>query len=213
MTRNAPGADARDPIVREYAAAAADYDRRWRFYIDATTRETLARMQLRGHERLLDVGCGTGELLARVRARHGEVRLAGIDPAPEMLAIAKAKLKGGADLRVGWADELPWPDASFDVVVSCNVFHYVAHPVPALGEMARVLGPGGMMLITDWCDDYLACRLCSLYLRWTGAAFHKIYSARECVELLKHVGFRAHVERYKISWLWGLMTVTATRPS
>ena len=139
------------------------------------------------------------------------MRLAGIDPAPEMLAIAKQKLTRGADLRVGWADALPWPDASFDVVVSCNVFHYVTHPVPALAEMARVLTPGGMMVITDWCDDYLACRLCSLYLRWTGAAFYKIYSARECDELLKGVGFRTLIERYKISWLWGLMTVSARR--
>ena len=200
-----------DRILREYAAAATHYDRRWRFYIDATTRETLDRVPLRGNERVLDVGCGTGTLLQQVRARYADVRLAGIDPAPEMLAIAKAKLPRGAELRIGWANGLPWPDASFDVVVSCNVFHYVTHPLPALSEMARVLSPGGTIVITDWCDDYLACRLCSAYLRWTGAAFHKVYSARECDELLRLVGFRPRIERYKISLLWGLMTVTASR--
>ena len=128
-----------------------------------------------------------------------------------MLAVAQAKLPPNVELRTGWADALPWPDGSFEVVVSCNVFHYVSHPIPALGEMARVLAPGGMMLITDWCDDYLACRLCSLYLRWSGAAFHKIYSAQECEQLLSNVGYAARIERYKISWLWGLMTVTARR--
>jgi ubiquinone/menaquinone biosynthesis C-methylase UbiE len=201
-----------DPVVAEYAAEAAAYDRKWAFYIEATTRETLVRMPLRGDERVLDVGCGTGELLSSIAERHSRAKLAGIDPVAEMLAVAAKKLAGrNADLRVGWADELPWPNASFDLVVSCNVFHYISHPGPALRQMTRVLAPGGRIVITDWCDDYLACRLCSLYLHWTGAAFYKIYSARECEDLLQAAGHDVRIERYKISWLWGLMTVTAAR--
>jgi ubiquinone/menaquinone biosynthesis C-methylase UbiE len=200
-----------DPIAEEYSAAAAEYDRRWRFYIDATARETIARLRLRGNESILDVGCGTGELLRRVRDAHPAMPLAGIDPVAEMLAIAKAKLGPEVDLRQGWADALPWADASFDAVLSCNVFHYVKHPLPALREMKRVLKPGGTIVITDWCDDYLACRLCSLYLRLTGAAFHKIYSGRECTALFADVGYTTRIERYKISWLWGLMTVVARK--
>src|SRR6266850_5099130 len=121
-----------DPVVREYAAAAPHYDEKWAFYVEATTRETLARLPIRGTERLLDIGCGTGELLARLAAKYPAARLAGLDPVPEMLAVARSKLSENVDLRVGWANELPWPDAAFDLVVSCNVFHYVTHPVPAL---------------------------------------------------------------------------------
>jgi ubiquinone/menaquinone biosynthesis C-methylase UbiE len=160
---------------------------------------------------VLDVGCGTGELLKEIRARQPGARLAGIDPVPQMLAVARGKLDAAIALRQGWADRLPWPAASFDIVVSCNVFHYVTHPLPALSEMARVLARGGCIVITDWCDDYLACRLCSVYLHWTGAAFHKIYNAGDCDDLMRSIGFDARIERYKISWLWGLMTVTATR--
>src|SRR5437868_567594 len=122
----------RDPLLAEYAAAAADYDRRWAFYIEATTRETLARLPMRGDERVLDVGCGTGELLRRLSTQHPKARLAGVDPVADMLSVAKAKLGERTDLRVGWADGLPWDDASFDIVISCNVFHYITHPVPAL---------------------------------------------------------------------------------
>ncbi len=197
-------------LIAEYSASAIEYDRKWRFYIDATTRETLARLALRGEERVLDVGCGTGEFLRQVHERYPRARLAGVDPVPQMLALARDKLPA-ADLRVAWANGLPWADASFDVVASCNVFHYVTHPLPALREMARVLAPGGRIVITDWCDDYLACRACSFYLRWTGAAFYKIYRAGECGTLLAEVGLSTRVERYKISWLWGLMTATATR--
>lgn len=47
----------------------------------------------------------------------------------------------------------------------------ISHPVDALREMARVLRPGGVVLFTDWCGDYLACRVCTLYLRLTNRAF------------------------------------------
>ena len=198
-------------LIAEYSAAAQSYDRRWRFYVDATIRETLARLDLRGDERVLDVGCGTGALLRRINERYPDAKLAGIDPVAPMLAVARGKLPAGVDLQVGWADGLPWADASFDVVVSCNVFHYVSNPAPALREMSRVLAPGGRIVITDWCDDYLACRLCSVFLRWTGAAFHKIYRAGECRQLFTDAGYSTRIERYKINWLWGLMTASAVR--
>src|SRR5262245_23309213 len=131
-----------DPVVREYAAQARDYDRTWSFYIEATTQETLKRLPMSPRSRVLDVGCGTGELLRRLRAKYPEATLAGLDPVDEMLAVAKDKLSGKEDLRVGYADALPWAGASFDVVVSCNMFHYISHPIRALHEMARVLRPG-----------------------------------------------------------------------
>lgn len=127
-----------------------------------------------------------------------------------MLEVARAKLSAKVDLREGWANELPWEADSFDVVVSCNMFHFITHPVEAIREMERVLRPGGRMVITDWCDDYLACRVCSWYLRLTSHAHFKTYSESECVALMQKAGHsHARVERYKISWLWGLMTARA----
>jgi ubiquinone/menaquinone biosynthesis C-methylase UbiE len=196
-----------DPIVAEYAKAAERYDEKWAFYVEATTRETLRRMPMTPASRVLDVGCGTGELLRRLRAKYPGAALAGLDPVPEMLAVARSKLGGNEDLRIGYADSLPWASGSFDLVVSCNMFHYISHPGEALREMARVLRPGGAIVLTDWCDDYLACRVCNFYLRLTNRAFYKTYREAECRELLERAGFReVRLERYKINWLWGLMT-------
>ena len=201
-----------DPVVKEYSAAAKDYDRHWSFYIDATTRETMARLEVEPDACVLDVGCGTGELLARLAAKYPSANLSGLDPVPEMLSVARTKLSPKVELRVGWANELPWPDGSFDVVVSCNMFHYITHPVAAVKEMERVLRPGGRIIITDWCDDYLACRLCTAYLRVTSKTHYKTYRQAECVALLRKAGHSAaEVERYKINWLWGLMTATAVK--
>lgn len=201
-----------DPVVEEYAAAATTYDDKWSFYVDATTRQTLSRLRMRGDERVLDVGCGTGELLARLAAKYPAAILAGLDPVPEMLAMAKAKLSKFVDLRIGWANELPWADGTFDLVVSCNMFHYVTHPVAAIREMERVLRPGGRIVITDWCDDYVACRLCNIYLRLMSKAPYKTYRQAECASLLEQAGYpEPKIDRYKISWLWGLMTAIAQK--
>jgi ubiquinone/menaquinone biosynthesis C-methylase UbiE len=200
-----------EPVVEEYSRTAQSYDTRWSFYIDATTRETLARINLSRADCVLDVGCGTGALLERIVHEYPDARLAGVDPVPEMLALARRKLPPEAELKEGWAEGLPWGDACFDVVISSNMFHFIRQPLIALREMQRVLRTGGQIIITDWCDDYLACRINDWYLRLRDAAHVKTYTKRECTNLLQEAGCaNATVERYKISLLWGLMTAKAT---
>src|SRR4030095_8672589 len=102
---------------------------------------------------------------------------------------------------------------TFDVVVSCSVFHYVKRPVAALQEMYRVLRAGGELVITDWCDDYLACQICDWYLRRTSKAYFRAYSARQFGRLVEQAGLAPpSIDRYRISWLWGMMTVKVVKP-
>lgn len=136
------GKSERHPVVEEYERLAPHYDAKWSFYVEATTRETLARLALRPGERLLDVGCGTGALLHPLSQRYPEAQLSGVDPVPEMLAVARRRLPREVELRTGWAERLPFEPQRFDVVVSCNAFHYFREPVAALHEMGRVLAPG-----------------------------------------------------------------------
>lgn len=104
---------------------------------------------------VLDVGCGTGTLLLAAAERvrpSGELH--GIDPAPEMIAHARAKAAAqGAELRLreGSADVLPYPDASFDVVLCTMVMHHLPETLRqrAVEEMTRVLRPGGRVVIVD----------------------------------------------------------------
>lgn len=204
----------RTAVLDEYAKLSPGYDEKWSFYVEATTRETLARLSLTAGERVLDVGCGTGVLLERLAARHDPSSLVGAEPVPEMLARARQRLPGEVELCQAWAEELPFPDADFDVVISCNMFHYIRRPHAALAEMRRVLRPGGRLLLTDWCHDFLTCRICDWYLRRTDPAHYHTYRAGECRKLLAENGFQVQeLDRYKISWLWGLMTVQAKRGS
>jgi ubiquinone/menaquinone biosynthesis C-methylase UbiE len=96
-----PAQPARRDIVAEYARLAPSYDERWAFYIEGTTRETLARLTLKPGDQLLDVGCGTGALLHRLSRSHPAELLTGLDPVPEMLAVARGRLPPEVGLRDG----------------------------------------------------------------------------------------------------------------
>ena len=113
------------------------------------TREILA---LKPGEHVLDVGSGPGFLAAEMAEEVGpEGRVAGVDPSESMLALA-CRNAPGAEFRAGGAIELPFPDASFDAVVSTQVLEYVEDVAAALAEARRVLRPGGRVLVldTDW---------------------------------------------------------------
>lgn len=205
--------DSRQAVVEEYNRLAHRYDGRWGFYIRATTEATARRIQLQPGEKLLDIGCGTGALLNLLAAQHNAVNLVGIDPSPEMLAVARQKLPT-VQFELGFAERLPFADNCFDVVASNSAFHYFQAPDAALREIRRVLRPGGRVVLTDWCDDYLSCRLCDRWLRWTDPAHARIYRADQCRQFLERSGLASiTVSRYRINWLWGLMTATARKPA
>ena len=140
---------------------------RWAPYYDLTVnlmtighagmlrRATVDNAMIKSGETVLDVGCGTGEvaITAKTRARAGKVY--GIDPAPEMIAVARSKAarkKLDIDFRVGVIEALPFPDASMDVVTSSLMMHHLPEELKRRGmaEIYRVLKPGGRLLIADF---------------------------------------------------------------
>jgi ubiquinone/menaquinone biosynthesis C-methylase UbiE len=154
---------------------------RWAPYYDLVTnlmtlgqarrlrKMTVDQALVKPGDSVLDVGCGTGEvtLPAKTRAKDGQVY--GIDPAPEMIAVArkKASRKGlEIDFRVGVIEALPFPDSSIDVVTSSLMMHHLPNDlkVRGLAEIYRVLKPGGRLLIAD-------------FMRPTGAFLNHLFIA------------------------------------
>ena len=106
--------------------------------------------QIKSGQRVLDVACGTGILAREVARRMGSSgRVAGIDPDPGMLAVAK-QLAPEVEWREGVAESLPFPEQSFDAVVSQFGLMFFADRLQALREMLRVLVSGGPLVIAVW---------------------------------------------------------------
>lgn len=169
-------------------------------------------MPLEPSARVLDIGCGTGALLQALRRRYPQTELTGIDTSAEMLAVAAAKLRHGARLCLASAQRLPACDDTFDVVICTSALHYFRDPARALAEMRRVVRPQGLVAVTDWCRDFRTCRLLDRLLRRFNSAHHRAYTLAQCAQMLQAAGLRPTLQqRYKIDWLWGLMTVIAIK--
>ena len=99
-----------------------------------------------GSARLLDAGCGTGGLLRHLHATQPTWTLTGLDFSP--LACELARERTGGEIVQGSIAELPFADATFDAVVSCDVVCQVTDPAQAVREFHRCLKPGGTVVLT-----------------------------------------------------------------
>jgi 2-polyprenyl-3-methyl-5-hydroxy-6-metoxy-1,4-benzoquinol methylase len=146
-----------DSEVEAYAGAAAQA------YLEAIDRSFLwhieglmpaSRLET---ARVLDVGCGPGQILVMMKQRWPGMQITGIDAGPAMIEKARRDAAAaGLDityevLRVGPMGEsrLPYADSEFDLVTCNSVIHHLADPVGALDEIARVAKPDGAVLVRD----------------------------------------------------------------
>ncbi|MBI3480020.1 MAG: class I SAM-dependent methyltransferase [Nitrosomonadales bacterium] len=123
---------------------------------------------VRGSHAVLDVGTGTG--VVAITARNLGAKVTGLDLTPALLAQAgeSAALAGHDDIawHEGDAEELPFPDASFDVVLSQFGHMFAPRPEVALSEMLRVLKPGGTIAFATWPGEQLIGRQFSLIAKY-----------------------------------------------
>jgi SAM-dependent methyltransferase len=135
--------------IEEYARIAAAEDDHWwyrgtRALVAQLLAPWLSRMPAE-RTRILDAGCGPGGNGAWL-ARHGHVT--GVDLALEALAFVRARRRGTAPVR-GRLDALPLADSSIDVAIAITVLYSVPDDVRAVHELARVLRPGGVVLVVE----------------------------------------------------------------
>ena len=141
----------------KFRALTPFYDLVQRLFVrDVIYKQRLIEQaQIQPGQHVLDLGCGTGTLAILVKQAHPKAEVTGLDADPQMLGVARAK---AADLAVvvkfdqGMADELPYPDASFEHVLSSLMIHHLRTPdkEKTARELRRVLKSEGQLHVVDF---------------------------------------------------------------
>ncbi len=121
---------------------------------ESAHRRLIDQADLQPGERILEIGCGTGNLTILVKTLHPAVEIVGLDPDPKALDRARRKAdrrRVSVQLDRGFSDELHYPDESYDRVLSAVMFHHLKRDEKeqSLHEIRRVLKPGGSLHLLD----------------------------------------------------------------
>jgi demethylmenaquinone methyltransferase / 2-methoxy-6-polyprenyl-1,4-benzoquinol methylase len=165
---------------------------------------------------ILDVASGTAgvalQLAARTAGEHRQARVVGVDLTEKMLRQGQRRVAaaGGADritLMAGRAEQLPFPDASFDALTFTYLLRYVRDPQATLVELARVLKPGGVMASLEFCVPTGAFWHPAwwAYTRMVLPAGGLLLGGREWYRVGRFLGpnISAHYRRYPVAWTVG----------
>jgi ubiquinone/menaquinone biosynthesis C-methylase UbiE len=127
----------------------------WTMREQTFKRQLIRQANIKAGQRVLDLGCGTATLSIMLKELHPEAEVIGLDGDDGALSIAKRKIAdAGLDVEIkkGMSYESDFPNNSFDVVVSSLLFHHLngENKLRTLGEVSRILKPGGELHIADW---------------------------------------------------------------
>jgi ubiquinone/menaquinone biosynthesis C-methylase UbiE len=197
---------AHDRDILAFEERASEYDDGWLAKLHHEIADRTVELAVQSGpspRRVLDIGSGTGYLLGRLAKRLPDAAaLVGVDPAQQMVAVAKAR---ATDPRVcmlrGIAERLPFADGVFDLVVSTTSFDHWHDQQAGLRECARVLVTGGRLVLTDQFSNLLLPTLLA-------GRRHKARTQQRASALMAAAGFRSLEWHDRFAAI--MRTVTAT---
>lgn len=147
-------------------------------------------------DNLLDVGCGTGEILNTVKKLYPNTSMYGIDISEEMLKKAKEKVLDTVTLSLGDAEHLPFENGKFDCLLCTDSFHHYPAPKRAIAEFYRVLDTNGYLILADFWKPFPIRQVMNIFIPFSNEGDVKIYSKSEIINFLEAGGFQDIQYRY-----------------
>jgi ubiquinone/menaquinone biosynthesis C-methylase UbiE len=196
-----PGRRERGPDRWLFDLWSRVYDAPWvqRLTYRPEQQAVLRRLRAESPRRVLDVGCGTGQLASRIHGALPRCDVVGCDFSRGMLSHAAARAPSLRWVQ-GDALRLPLLDASFDAAVSTEAFHWFPDPLAALRELHRVLAPGGWLLVALVNPPFeILSRAASATSTWIGEPFD--WPTRERMRArVEAAGFRVEAQERILRW-------------
>ncbi|MCL2357147.1 MAG: class I SAM-dependent methyltransferase [Defluviitaleaceae bacterium] len=174
----------------KYDEAAHNYDNTADGKLTAKFRRKITEMlDVAGGEKVLDAGCGNGGLLGAI-SRNADISGFGVDISPKMIDECRARFPH-IDFRVSEAENLPFDDGAFDVVIICCVLHHLAEPQKFFTEARRVLRPGGRLIVGEiWLPPLVKQIFECVVFPIHNAGDNKLFTRRALKKFFMQNGFR-----------------------
>lgn len=190
--------------VREFTKAAGVYETDSAGVYKMCRKDypdVLAELEKEPFTDLLDCGCGTAPMLTLLHEKYPGKHFTGIDLTPKMIEAAKAKHMEGVELIVGDCENLPFAENSFDAIICCQSFHHYPNVQDFFCSAARVLRPGGRLILRDMTMKSAAVRwLCNHIemplIHLAGHGDVRIYGKDEVQHLCEQAGL--HMETFEV---------------
>jgi ubiquinone/menaquinone biosynthesis C-methylase UbiE len=177
-------------------------------------QELISQANIEPGHRVLDLGCGTGTLILMLKRRYSSAEVVGLDPDPKALLRARRKVRRAgvsAQLNEGFADQLPYPERSFDRVFSSFMFHHLDEQERerTSREVLRVLRPGGSFHLLDFVTNDAAHGFFDRIMG--GHALMKTNTNARILQLMSRAGSTNVTKVQEGSMLFGLMRTSYFR--
>ncbi|KQY90644.1 methyltransferase [Pelomonas sp. Root1444] len=151
---------------------------------------------------VLDIGTGQGHSLPELAARFAPAQIHALDPEPDFEARCADMAKAcpvPVTLHAAHAERIPLPDASVDMVLCHQTLHHIVDQAAALAEVARVLKPGGLLLLAESTRAYIHSWIIRLLFRHP---MHVQRTAEEFIALVRDAGLQVDADRISTPYLW-----------
>ncbi|MDO4275391.1 MAG: class I SAM-dependent methyltransferase [Eubacteriales bacterium] len=188
--------DMKERTEKYFDSTAAYYDNSadGRF-VKCMYREILDRADRIPAEKILDLGCGNGNVIALLKERK-KARYYGVDISEEMVKEAQKRLGETAAVMVGDAENLPFDNDFFDLIICNASFHHYPDHQKAVEEMKRVLRPGGTIILGDpTVPGKILVRILNFIIKYSNSGDAKIWCKKEITRLFQNNGFQ--IENWK----------------
>jgi Methylase involved in ubiquinone/menaquinone biosynthesis len=197
---------------------ATRYDTLWRTFTERMHAPVIAAIRPLLHPgvRVLDIGCGTGALLAVLHTIEPALQLFGVDGSAAMLAQARQRLDGHANLQVRDLNRTPldWPieSGSFDIITCTNIVHYLVDPLAVFEMLRDSVKPQGLVLIVDFARHGWWWPLAEILIRASDRSHRSTLSADHLIDLVAQSGMQIVAQRaIAVDHFWQGVLVIATR--
>ena len=177
--------------VEQFNTWSKDFDQKRFLPFYFSNKAVLKTLNPQHGSSILDVGCGTGILLQQLRQLGKGLNLHGMDIAPEMVKVARAKFGKSVELRQGFANSLPYDDNSFDYVTCATSFHHYPNPDNSLREMFRVLKLGGKLVLLDpFTNGFLRKAICKVLNTLFNEKGINLFTKGQMYQMFQKAGFK-----------------------